>query len=428
MSAIRRSAPAIGYVLRAFPVLYHNTVLNEIRILQDLGYRVRVFSILEPEDTEEAQELPFAAPDVRYCWTTRASARDVFRANLQTLLRVGPGTYLRAFRLARMGGLLTSPRAFMRLVRWANEMAEAGVVHLHAHWATEAATVALIFAWLTKLPFSFTAHAYDIYRSPQFFELKLEHAKFAVTVSEYNKRYIVEHFGPQHAAKVNVIYPLIDLSQFSQRTGPGDCQLNIVSIARLTEYKGLIHLVEACRVLHERNVKFTCHIVGQGEDRPILEERIQDYRLEEQVRLLGTMPNQAVPALLESATVFVLPCVIASNGDRDGMPLVLIEAMARGVPVVSSDVIGLPELIHEGAGLLVQPGNPTALADALQRIAAMTPEAQASMGHAGRKVVEAFDARIGTRRLLRLIEDRAMPRVVVPTRLERKEQDVVGAV
>jgi glycosyltransferase involved in cell wall biosynthesis len=180
-------------------------------------------------------------------------------------------------------------------------------------------------------------------------------------------------------------------------------------------------------VLKERGVDFICRIVGQGPDQVLLEERIACNGLGGHVELVAALPNHEVPGLLEAATVFALPCVIARDGDRDGMPLVLIEAMARGVPVVSSDVIGLPELVRDGAGYLAPPGDPVALADALQTIAAMPPEARQAMGQAGRRIVEAFDAAKGTRRLLDLIEDSRDDRVAVAARPDRIEQDVVSA-
>ncbi len=394
---------SIGYVMRDFPVLYHATVLNEIRVLRSLGHNVRVFSILEPHPSEHRGMRPEDLPPTRYAWKVRAPFAQVMQSNAAILARVGPGAYRRAYEMAQRGAILLGLKSFMRLAHWAEEMRRQGVEHLHAHWATEATTVALIFSWLTRLPFSFTAHAYDIYLRPQFFDLKLREASFAVTVSQYNRRYIAEHFGPDHINKIHVIYPLIDLSRFPPRSAPPHGPLTIVTVGRLTEYKGLRYLVKACRILKDRGVDVDCQIVGQGEDEQPLREAIARLGLESHVRLLGTLPHEAIPPLLETATLFALPCVIADNGDRDGMPLVLIEAMARGLPVVSSEIIGLPELVRDGAGLLVPPRDPVALADAIQRLAHMSPEARDEMGRAGRRIVEDFDAAKGTARLIELI-------------------------
>jgi glycosyltransferase involved in cell wall biosynthesis len=198
----------------------------------------------------------------------------------------------------------------------------------------------------------------------------------------------MDAYASELGAKIHVIYPLIDIEQFALRKRPPAGPLTILSNGRLTEYKGFPYLIEACRILQEQGVSFVCQIIGQGEDRAKMEAAVARYRLDDRVRLLGTVPNSEVAALLEQATVFALPCVIARNGDRDGMPLVLIEAMARGVPVVSSDVIGLRELVREGVGYLVPPRDPAALADALMRVDRAGPEAQTAMGLAGRKIVE----------------------------------------
>jgi colanic acid/amylovoran biosynthesis glycosyltransferase len=328
------------------------------------------------------------------------------QANLHIMMQAGISRYWTAFRFAREAKLLGNLRAFMRLAAWAHELERREVTHLHAHWATEAASVAMIFSWLTGLPFSFTAHAYDIFYQPQYLGRKLTEASFAVTVSAYNRQYILDHYGPEFQSKVHVIYPLVDAGQFSPRPAPpNDGELSILSIGRLTEYKGLIYLVEACGLLKERGVEFMCRIVGEGEDRPVLEAAIQQYGLQDHVRLLGSVPYNTVIGLLEQASVFALPCVIAGNGDRDGMPIVLIEAMAREVPVIASDVIGLSELVRDEVGLLVPPRDAHGLADALVRISEAGAQAQQTMGKAGRRIVEQeLNAPVGAAKLANLVK------------------------
>jgi glycosyltransferase involved in cell wall biosynthesis len=397
--------------MRAYPVLYHATVFNEIRVLQREGYSFEVFSLLEVNESELRRDSISDLPKAIYCWRDRLPGATVLRANLEIVARIGPAQYWQAFQFARQAALLTNLRAFMRFAAWAWELRRRGVTHLHAHWATEAGTVALIFHWLNGLPFSFTAHAYDIYLQPQFLERKLQQAAFAVTVSAYNRQWMLDHFGsPGVAEKLHVIYPLIDLDQFPPRHAPpqngtpGSGALTIVSIGRLTEYKGLIYLVEACRLLKERGVAFVCQIVGEGEDREPLEAAIKRYDLQDSVKLLGSLPYKEVPPLLEQATLFALPCIIADNGDRDGMPLVLIEAMAREVPVVSSDVIGLKELVRPEVGLLAPPRDPAALAEAMVALYRAGPQQQQAMGRAGRAIVENELAKeVGAARLAELI-------------------------
>jgi colanic acid/amylovoran biosynthesis glycosyltransferase len=395
----------VAYIMRTYPVLYHATVFNEIRMLQQMEYQVDVFSLLEVAPYERRQDGIDDMPPAIYCWQDRQDYGSVLRANASLFSGVGLARYRAAYEMAREAGLLGDLKSFMRFAAWAYELKRRGATHLHAHWATEAATVAMIFSWLCGLPFSFTAHAYDIFLKPQYLDRKLAACKFAVTVSAYNRQYMLDRYGSDHAYKIHTIYPLIDLSQFEPRGDPPAGPLSILSIGRLTEYKGLIYLVEACHLLKERGIPFLCQLVGEGEDRPMLEAAIARHGLQDHVRLLGSIPYESVPALLQQATVFALPCVIAQNGDRDGMPIVLIEAMARGVPVVSSDVIGLHELVRDGAGLLVPPRDPEALAGALIEIARAGVDGQRAMGLAGRQIVEReLDAVLGAAKLAALFE------------------------
>ena len=394
---------AICYVMRSFPVLYQVGPLNEIRTLVNMGQRIQIFSILRPEPHECRDEPLDQWPSVTFCWETRAPRSGVLASNLAVLRRIGLTRYRQTYVLAREGGLVGDLRAFARVVYHAEEMKRQGISHFHAHWATEGTTMALVFSWLTGIPFSFTAHAYDIFQSPQFLSLKLREASFAVTVSEYNKQYMAEHFGAEYLDKIRVVYPLDDLSQFPLRAPPRSDQLKIVSVARLSECKGLRYLIEACHYLQERGIDFTCQIVGEGVERPLLEETIQRYNLGARVELLGTLQHDRIPPLLEQATVFSIPCVIGRDGSRDGMPLAMIEAMARGVPVVSTRVLGLPELVRDGAGLLVPPHDAEALADAIEQIYRLPRHEQAAMGLAGRRIVEEFEAPRGAKRMLELI-------------------------
>lgn len=414
----------IGYILRSYPVLYTATVFNEIRQLQRKGHTVKVFSLLEVDPRELRRDSIADLPKAIYCWQDRLPAAEVLKANLAIISTIGLAKYRAAYALAKDALLLTNLKSFMRFAAWAYHFKQAGVTHFHGHWATEATTVAMLFAWLTDQPFSFTAHAYDIFFQPQYLAQKLTEASFAVTVSAYNKQFMVEKYGGQFESKLNVIYPLIDLDQFQARPAPPPAgTLNIISVGRLTEYKGLPYLVEACRILKERGVEFLCQIVGgEAEDKPILEDQIEKYGLHDSVKLLGALPHQQIPPLLEKATLFALPCIIAENGDRDGMPLVLIEAMAREVPVVSSEIIGLPELVRPEVGLLVQPKDAEALADAFIKMVDAGPAAQQAMGRAGRRIVEQeLDAVIGATQLEKLfLETHKLPagRLVV----QRPEQ------
>ncbi|MDY7080491.1 MAG: glycosyltransferase family 4 protein [Chloroflexota bacterium] len=299
-------------------------------------------------------------------------------------------------------------KAFMRFAYWAYELKRHGVTHLHAHWATEATTAAMIFSWLSGLPFSFTSHAYDIFVSPEYLDRKLAEAQFAITVSEYNKRYLMDQYGSGHESKIHIIRPVIDIRRFTPRPPRSEYQsrLSILSVGRLVEKKGYLFLIEACRILRQRGIDFVCRIAGEGQDRPLLEDAIKRHGLEMSIDLPGDLPHEAIQPLLEQVTVFVLPCVIARDGDRDAMPQVLAEAMAREVPVISTTVVGLGELVRDGAGLLVPPRDAQALADAIERIGSADEETREVMGKAGRRIVELeFDPQKAVMKLLTLINE-----------------------
>jgi glycosyltransferase involved in cell wall biosynthesis len=256
------------------------------------------------------------------------------------------------------------------------------------------------------LPFSFTAHAYDIFVSPQYLDQKLKEAKFAITVSEYNKRYLIDKYGSSCEKKIHIIRPVVDIRRFTPRPPRGGCQhqLNILSVGRLVEKKGYVFLVEACHILRQRGVDFVCRIAGEGRDRPLLEDAIKRYGLEACVHLLGNLPHEEIQPLLEQATMFVLPCVVARDGDRDAMPQVLAEAMAREVPVISTTAVGIGELVRDEAGFLVPPRDAQALADAIGRLWSVDEKAREAMGKKGRQIVELeFDPQRAVMKLLSLM-------------------------
>jgi colanic acid/amylovoran biosynthesis glycosyltransferase len=400
-----RTHPA--YILSVFPALYQPLVLNEVLAWRALGHPISVFSLRQPDPGQvQHQAAGSITPSVMYCWQSRQSRLSVLRANLALISRAGATTYRASWELARDSQLIRNLQAFMRFAYWPYELKRRGVTHLHAHWATEATTVAMIFSWLSGLPFSFTAHAYDIFVDPQYLDRKLEEARFAITVSEYNKQYLMDKYGSDYEGKIHIIRPVVDIRQFTPRPRCHEQrhQLNILSVGRLVEKKGYVYLIEACRILRQRGIDLVCRIAGEGADRPLLEDAVRRYGLETCVHFPGNLPHEAIQQLLEQATVFVLPCVIAQDGDRDATPQVLAEAMAREVPVISTTIVGLGELIRDGAGLLVPPRDAQALADAIERVWSIDEKTREAMGKAGRRIVELeFDPQKAVMKLLTLM-------------------------
>jgi glycosyltransferase involved in cell wall biosynthesis len=246
--------------------------------------------------------------------------------------------------------------------------------HLHAHFASTPTRVALFAHKLSGIPYTFTAHAKDIFAGDlEAFRVKLEGARAVVTCTQYNRDFLSKQYGPLCDGKLHCIYHGLDISQFkfslSRRDEAGDPV--ILSVARLVEKKGLEDLIIAADILRRRGRTFKVEIIGSGPLRDPLKAHAQRLGLADRVSLVGAQAHDAVCLAYQRASVFVLPCVVASNGDRDGIPNVLLEAMASGVPVVSTPVSGIPELVASGVnGILVPQHDAMSLADAIERLLA----------------------------------------------------------
>jgi colanic acid/amylovoran biosynthesis glycosyltransferase len=395
------------YVMGEFPSLYQGTVLNEIRLLRSRGYPVHILARRWPQHPNHAAADALADSTI-YGLDLQGGYAEVLRANLGLILRIGPAAYREAWRLVKRFRVMGNLKGFMRMAAAAYRLKGQGFTHLHAHWANEATELAMILSQLMGLPFSFTCHAVDIFVAPRYLKEKLRAARFVVTVSGYNKQYLLDHYGSDLADKIHVIYPLIDIQQFGPRPPVHSDGINILSIGRLVEKKGYRYAVEAAGILKERGHQFVWKIVGEGRDRPQLEATVSEQGLSGWVQLLGRLPHADVHPLLEQATVFVLPSVVASNGDREGMPAVLIEAMAREVPVVATSSVGIGELVKDGAGLLVPPRDGLALAEAVEQVITADPATQQAMGGTGRQIVEQeFDVHHLANKLLVLFESQS---------------------
>lgn len=326
----------IGYVLKRFPRLSQTFVLNELLALQRQGVRLTVIALRRSDE-----------PHGRYA---------ELRAPVHYLSERGDASAERATQAAQVACLVR----------------QHGITHLHAHFATRATDVASLASEATGVPFSFTAHAHDIFHvkvDQAALAATMERASFVVTVSDYNRRYLEGLLRREgREGRVVRLYNGVDLGELRPKASPREPWL-IAAVGRLIAKKGFTHLVEAVRLLRATGHPARCIIVGEGEVREALERQIAAAGLDESITLLGARPPAEVARLVGRAATFALPCVVGADGDRDGMPTVLLEAMALGTPVVSTEVAGIPELVrHERTGLLVPEGDPVRLAAALARI------------------------------------------------------------
>jgi colanic acid/amylovoran biosynthesis glycosyltransferase len=391
------------YVIGTFPLLTTTFIDRELATLRDDGVEVGVVSIrrpagpLSPEQSAAMDDIRYVMPvhplrlvaalamalATRPIALLRESLRLVsgrhpsFRARLKTFGHIVLGVYV-------WGLVRKSPPA-----------------HVHAHFVDRATIVAMVVATLFRTGYSATAHANDIYVNPVLLAEKASSARFVATCTGFNARHL-STVAP--AANIELVYHGLDIDRYPRSPVTENGEVRIISVAQLKEKKGLTYLISGCRDLAERGVSFECDIIGDGPLMLQLQEQIEGAGLADKVHLLGPLPHDEVIERLRASTLFVLPCVIAGDGDRDGIPNVILEAMAVGRPVISTTVSGIPEAVADGvSGRLVPPADATQLAGAMADLLE-SPVVRSQMGAAGRKrIEELFDVRRNARKLEQLL-------------------------
>jgi glycosyltransferase involved in cell wall biosynthesis len=387
----------IAHVMSRFPKVSETFVLTEILELERRGVGVEVFPlVLERGGTAH----PEAAPLVARAHDLSPRGGAPWAAAAATLAR-SPRRYS-ATCLRGLAGNARSPRFLVRAMAVlpaaaliARRAQGLGIGHVHAHFATHPALAAWAASRLTGLPFSFTIHAHDLYVDRTMLATKLAEARFVVTISDFNRRLIGKLYGGGALAKTHVVRCGIDLGLFRPPPAPrAEGSLRIVCVASLDEYKGQRYLVEACARLREAGRDVTCTLVGEGDRRPDLRRLVSVMGLHEVVRFAGARPRNEVKSILAGADVVAQPSVVTRTGKMEGLPVVLMEALAMERPVVATGISGIPELVEDGVtGLLVPQGDAAALAAAIAGLAD-DPALGARLAAAGRwRVRERHDQR-----------------------------------
>ena len=381
----------VAYVMSRFPKLSETFVLNEMVALEKQGVTVELYPLLrERGDLVQDGSLPFVArahylpflswPILRsQAYWLRRRPR-IYLATLRDIVRETFGSI--NFLVGALG-------IYPKVTHAARLMKADGVTHVHCHFASHPAVAGLVIHRLAAIPFSFTAHGSDLHVERRMLCVKVREAAFVAAISAYNRNLIVHDCGPEVADRVAVLRCGVDTSRFRPALLPRPIgPFSIVCVGTLHEVKGQAHLVEACRLLDAEGIAFRCTLVGDGPDRSMLEERIAAAGLNGRVQLVGSLVQDEVARVVQSADVLVAPSVPTRSGKREGIPVVLMEALACGVPAVASDLSGIPELVeHRVTGLLVPPGDANALADALRELE-RDPELRLRLGRVGRAKVE----------------------------------------
>jgi glycosyltransferase involved in cell wall biosynthesis len=358
--------PRVAYLFERFPSFSQTFCYREVAELDRQGGKIDIYSIRELHD-EPAQD-----------WDKKIVARVHYLPDEAQLTGEIDGAVKRKQLANEVVDLVTEwgrRPDFLRLyqaIYIGSQLKRDGINHVHAHFAGLAARTALWINKFFKIPFSFTAHANDIF-APQEFEISLEKliatASTVIAASDYASNFLKGEF-PQSAGKIHRVYNGLELSKFQRATFPNAIP-TIIAIGRLIDKKGFAELVRACELLKKRGHDFRCEIIGEGPLRSELNVQIAERELKSHVSLSGPKPQKEIVEWLASARVLVLPSVIGPDGARDNLPTVIMEAMAAGLPVVSTSVGGIPEMVvPDETGFLVQPGDVTALADAIERVMA----------------------------------------------------------
>ena len=394
---VDRGKGPIAYISHYFPALTQTFVYREILALEDLGWEVKPFSIRRPTKgiSEEAQGLAGRTTYLLPIHWGRFIARQLRLFLSRPLRYLG----LLVFVVTRPGESLRSRihgfTHFFGGMYLVPELRKSGVRHFHAHFGMNPATLAMTASEYLGIPFSMTIHARDLFVDTALLRTKIEKAKFVVTISDYNLRILREMASsPAVASKIRVVHCGVDLRKFTPAeargaAAPPGTPPVFLAVGRLVPKKGYRYLVDAAHILKARRVPCEVRVIGGGPDRESLAARIAELEVGDRVKLEGSMPQERLLPELRSADGFVLPCVLAEDGDQDGIPVSLMEAMACGIPCVSTSISGIPELIESGReGLHVPQRDPVALADALERLA-VDPGLRKDLGGAGRRKVEA---------------------------------------
>ena len=397
----------IIYILSQFPEIHETFILREIVALRERGIKVKILSLkpcrdklIHPQAQEFIKDTVYGRLSVLSIvyWVLRRPVKTI-----DTLLYVVK-TYRKSPKdLVKALYVLFESLYFINIIK------KEKITHIHSHWATMPTTAAMILNKLTGTPFSFTAHAWDIFVNCNGLEEKVKQARFVITCTDYNRKFLSHLCRNEESRKIYLNYHGVDIrtqGQSPSGTVPFAKSLKILAIGRLVETKGFEYLIDACRILRDKGIGFECQIVGSGSLEKSLRLQVANLKLQDKVRFLGLKTQNEIKELFQGATVLVQPSIMARNGDRDGIPNVILEAMALGTPVISTNFSGIPEaVVDKQTGVLVPEKDSLALADAIENLWKNVSLKEKLVKNSRELVEKKFDVEKNTEDLIRIFQE-----------------------
>ncbi len=420
----------IAYILNFFPALSETFILGEIQNLLDNDIVIQLYALFRTPLDPNLKKLSLF--DKTWFLSDHFKVMTLVKTHFYMMIH-RPGGYWRtlffALKLGFSFSLLHLPFTLLKMRRhgrhtidkkdrqniflhfllvmpMAKTLLDHKPGHIHAHYMNASVSMALLVSRLCGIRYSVSVHATDIFVAPEFAQQKLKNAGFIITCTQYNKKYITDVYPAVDPDKIVVNYHGVDVKKFQPGTNDKSPPV-LLSVGRLVPKKGFRSLIFACQSLKQNRTPFHCYIIGEGKERASLELLARVKQVNDKITFTGAVSPDEIQNYYRQAHIFVLPCVIDQNGDRDGIPNVIAEAMAMARPVVSTIVSGIPELVLSGeTGILVEPGDVRALQQALTTLLD-SPQTARKMGQNGReRVEEMFDRREKTKELIDIFKQK----------------------
>lgn len=398
----------VAYILSKYPTLSETFIAREIEEMTRQGISVDIFSLKNLSSAKKQTESNRTS--LIKIWYFPYMSLDILKSMLHYFL-TQPGnlmgiiiTIFRA-NLSAPVNLLKTIGILPKILHIGKTLKNLGIIHIHAHWGTMPATACWVISTLNQTEYTFTTHAWDIFRADNLLEKKMKAANKVITISDFNKRYLTNKYQDLNPNDIEVIHVGLDFSKFRPDRKNDTGAFTILSVGRLVEKKGIQYLLQACRSLRDKDINFRCNIIYVPDTyKDVIFNLYKELNLYDCVEFISEVPHENIINFYRDADCFVLPCVISDDGDQDGIPTVIIEALATGLPVITSPISGIPEVIkNNSTGILINPTDISELTGAILQLYNDTA-LRVELGLKGKSLVEKeFNITPNVKRLMKII-------------------------